>query len=300
MEGLEEIMKRFSLSSKEVDVVDLGKTNVERIIRDCQKSLIEKVIGEKLINFVGMKNFVNQVGSIIGGTAGEVLEVLMSETGGKKGKHLKVLVLVDITKPLRRDRNCKSRNEAGKEINEPQFGRWMTSNGLQGKGSNHQNSGTVNSVKSSKLSKETLDKSNGKLIINDNVVSQLSEDNRINGQVLVKNRSDRHLPEVEVPVKDNVGDYVLRNQDIPTDTTRKGTEATDETSDELVGKRKIIQREEEDDQDMTEKFSPKKPRVVDKNTLLIDALTGKLLLGEEFSTRVVNDIDGSGNPSLYC
>ncbi|KAL3530648.1 hypothetical protein ACH5RR_009970 [Cinchona calisaya] len=227
MERLEEIMKRFFLPTKEVDGADLGKANVERIIRDCQKSLIGKVIGEKLINFVGMKNFVNQVWgyprnlkifelgpnlfqfsfknkeemtrvfngrpwiidnqlivlnqwkenieydkdvfnfspiwiqvwdlplhwlskevrSIIGGTAGEVLEVLLSESWGKKGKHLKVLVSVDITKPLMRgtivklnnkaiwarfvyerspdfcykyglighsDRNCRSRNEMGR------------------------------------------------------------------------------------------------------------------------------------------------------------------------------------------
>ncbi|KAL3528146.1 hypothetical protein ACH5RR_012802 [Cinchona calisaya] len=46
-------MKKFSLSLKELEGTDLGHEDVQRVVVDCQKSLIGKVIREKLINYVG-------------------------------------------------------------------------------------------------------------------------------------------------------------------------------------------------------------------------------------------------------
>ncbi|KAL3530016.1 hypothetical protein ACH5RR_009338 [Cinchona calisaya] len=60
MEGLEDLMQNFTLSSKELEGVDLRQKNVQSVIHNYQKSLIGKVIGKKLVNIVGMKNFVNQ------------------------------------------------------------------------------------------------------------------------------------------------------------------------------------------------------------------------------------------------
>ncbi|KAL3531307.1 hypothetical protein ACH5RR_010629 [Cinchona calisaya] len=62
-EELEEIMQRFSLSSKEVTAADLGEEDVKMVVFNYRKSLIGKIIGEKIGNFVGVENFFNQVWS---------------------------------------------------------------------------------------------------------------------------------------------------------------------------------------------------------------------------------------------
>ncbi|KAL3500055.1 hypothetical protein ACH5RR_039148 [Cinchona calisaya] len=47
MEGLEDLLKKFVLSSKGLEGVDLGQKNVQRVIHNFQRSLIGKLIGEK-------------------------------------------------------------------------------------------------------------------------------------------------------------------------------------------------------------------------------------------------------------
>ncbi|KAL3522764.1 hypothetical protein ACH5RR_015598 [Cinchona calisaya] len=59
-EELEEILKKFSLSSKKATVADLGEDDVKTVISNYRRSLIEKIVGEKNANFVGVKNFGNQ------------------------------------------------------------------------------------------------------------------------------------------------------------------------------------------------------------------------------------------------
>ena len=58
-EELASIMQRFALSEQELGgtALELGDANTG--IQECQLSLVGRVIGEKMINFVGVKNFVS-------------------------------------------------------------------------------------------------------------------------------------------------------------------------------------------------------------------------------------------------
>ncbi|KAL3526991.1 hypothetical protein ACH5RR_011647 [Cinchona calisaya] len=59
-ETLAEVMKRFSLSSENMAEADLDNRDLEKGIEACHKSLVRKVVGEKKINFMGIRNFANQ------------------------------------------------------------------------------------------------------------------------------------------------------------------------------------------------------------------------------------------------
>ncbi|KAL3534612.1 hypothetical protein ACH5RR_003073 [Cinchona calisaya] len=60
-EELEEIWKKFSLSVDELSGGDIVNEDVQKSISECKKCLLGRIFGQKAINFVGVKNFVNQV-----------------------------------------------------------------------------------------------------------------------------------------------------------------------------------------------------------------------------------------------
>nr|XP_027088489.1 uncharacterized protein LOC113709831 [Coffea arabica] len=186
-EELAEILQSFELSSKELQVTDVGREELAIGIKECQCSLIGKIMGEKIANYTGVKNFVstawsyprdlkvaelgpnlfqfilpgendrdrvmnggpwildNQVlvmnrwyegieddetafnlapiwvqvwnlpvhwmskeaGRRIGAMFHQVRDVIIPQTGGKEGRHLKLSVLMDIAQPLLRGTTVK-------------------------------------------------------------------------------------------------------------------------------------------------------------------------------------------------
>ena len=181
-EDLAELLKKFSLEGNELLGATLEFGDLHQGVRACEESLIGRVIGEKVVNFTGVKNFVTaawgyprnitvmelgpnifqfnipslvdkeriieggpwvmdnqllvlnrwkegieedyrafmtaplwvqlwnlpvhwlskEVGNKIGVVFKEVREVLIPQNGGKDGRHLKILALVDLSKPLLR------------------------------------------------------------------------------------------------------------------------------------------------------------------------------------------------------
>ncbi|KAL3498272.1 hypothetical protein ACH5RR_041004 [Cinchona calisaya] len=111
---LEKFMSKFSISEEELDGINLDKEDIQKVVANCQKSLLGKVIGEKQINFVSNKSYANQIWNLhlhwvaketgfkIGKKFKEIKDVVVSLVEGKEGKHIKMLVEVDITKPLLR------------------------------------------------------------------------------------------------------------------------------------------------------------------------------------------------------
>ena len=57
-EELAEILESFELSNKERGETELDLGDVGTSVKECKESLVGKVMGEKIINFVGVKNFV--------------------------------------------------------------------------------------------------------------------------------------------------------------------------------------------------------------------------------------------------
>ena len=53
--------QRFDLNSEEQDGVDLSINNIQQSVEKCQLSLVGKVIGEKVANFTGIKNFTTHI-----------------------------------------------------------------------------------------------------------------------------------------------------------------------------------------------------------------------------------------------
>ncbi|KAL3503542.1 hypothetical protein ACH5RR_037991 [Cinchona calisaya] len=84
MEGLEDLLQNFSLSSKELGGANPGQEDIRKVILNCQRSLIGKVIGGKMVNYVGMKNFVNQEGNEEFNA--EMLEINQANNREEKGK----------------------------------------------------------------------------------------------------------------------------------------------------------------------------------------------------------------------
>ncbi|XP_027158430.1 uncharacterized protein LOC113760055 [Coffea eugenioides] len=58
-EKLEDAIRKFALSDKELESTDLGGEELDGGIQECQLSLVGRIKGEKVVNFVGVKNFVN-------------------------------------------------------------------------------------------------------------------------------------------------------------------------------------------------------------------------------------------------
>ena len=57
-EELTEILQKFALSTKEMGGTALDLGDADNGIMECQSSLVGKIHGEKVVNFVGVKNFV--------------------------------------------------------------------------------------------------------------------------------------------------------------------------------------------------------------------------------------------------
>ena len=181
-EDITDILRSFTLSSKELQITEVGRDELSSGITECQSSLIGKIVGEKVANYTGVKNFVttawgypkdltvselgpnlfqffmptksdreriakggpwildNQimvvnrwyegieeddkafnlaplwvqvwnlpvhwiskdVGKKIGSVFNQVRDVIIPQTGGKEGRHIKIAALVDIDQPLLR------------------------------------------------------------------------------------------------------------------------------------------------------------------------------------------------------
>ena len=60
-EVLVSALKRFDLSEKEVEGIDLSDEDVEISVQDCRRSLMRRIMRDKIANFTGVKNFTNHV-----------------------------------------------------------------------------------------------------------------------------------------------------------------------------------------------------------------------------------------------
>ncbi|XP_027152250.1 uncharacterized protein LOC113752331 [Coffea eugenioides] len=239
MEGeLSDILQKFSLEGNELVGLMLEGEDFQTGVRACENSIIGRVLGEKVINFTGIKNFVavawgyprnlsvvelgpnvfqfnlqnsedkdriveggpwvidnqmlvlkrwvegieddykafvtaplwvqlwnlpvhwlsKEIGRKIGAVFKEVRDVVIPQVGGKEGRHLKALVMADLSKPLLRgtvvriagtgkwiafkyercpdfyyncgivghsERSCKDRRLLGGNTDENQYGPWM-------------------------------------------------------------------------------------------------------------------------------------------------------------------------------
>ena len=237
-EELAEILQNFDLSSAELQTTTLGHEEIGGGVQECRSSLIGKVVGEKVSNYTGIKNFViaawsfprelqvvelgpnlfqfilpsandrlrilsggpwivdNQVlvlsewyegieedaeafrsvplwvqvwnlpvhwmskeaGRRLGSNFQSVREVIVPQTGGKEGRHLKLFVVADISQPLLRgtivkvgeqtkwasfkyercpdfcykcgiighsERNCQRQDDKGLGKKDNQYGPWL-------------------------------------------------------------------------------------------------------------------------------------------------------------------------------
>nr|XP_027070949.1 uncharacterized protein LOC113695926 [Coffea arabica] len=186
-EEIADILKGFTLSSKEMQVTEVGTEELTLGIKECQGSLLGKIVGEKIANYTGVKNFVTaawgypkdmivaelgpnlfqfflpkegdrdrivkggpwildnqllvmnkwyegieddvkafntasllvqvwnlpvhciskEIGKKIGSVFHLVRDVIIPQTGGKEGRHLKLAVQVDIDQPLLRGTSIK-------------------------------------------------------------------------------------------------------------------------------------------------------------------------------------------------
>ena len=60
-EELAEVFDRFDLSNRESSGISLDGVDVDIGKKECRKSLFGRIMGERITNFTGVKNFVNQV-----------------------------------------------------------------------------------------------------------------------------------------------------------------------------------------------------------------------------------------------
>ncbi|XP_027178169.1 uncharacterized protein LOC113777336 [Coffea eugenioides] len=241
-EEITEILQKFALSTKELGGTELELGDVSPSVKECEESLVGKIKGEKVINFVGVKNFVTlawgypkglrvvevgvntfqffmanvkdrerictrgpwvidsqilvirpwfdgfeenevefniaplwiqvwnlpvhwiskEVGKKIASVFHGTKEVIIPQGGGKEGRHIKILVLADISEPLMRgttvklegkvkwlsfkyercpdfcytcgkighsERNCSDGIQLGKGHQDNQFGPWLGAGG---------------------------------------------------------------------------------------------------------------------------------------------------------------------------
>ena len=59
--SLHRAFKKFDLGEKEIEAVDLRWGDVEVGMEECKLSLVGTIIGKKIANFTGVKNFTNHV-----------------------------------------------------------------------------------------------------------------------------------------------------------------------------------------------------------------------------------------------
>ena len=55
---LTELLQKFSLEGNEISGAHLELEDLNSGVRDCDGSLIGRIMGEKIANFMGVKNFV--------------------------------------------------------------------------------------------------------------------------------------------------------------------------------------------------------------------------------------------------
>ena len=60
-EALERAFKKFDLFETELEGIDLSSEDIKKGVQDCSGSLVGKLMGEKVANFTGVKNFTNHV-----------------------------------------------------------------------------------------------------------------------------------------------------------------------------------------------------------------------------------------------
>ena len=60
-DDLAEVMKKFDLSSRESEEVDLSEEDAGAAREECRMSLFGKVMGDRVTNFTGIKSFVNHM-----------------------------------------------------------------------------------------------------------------------------------------------------------------------------------------------------------------------------------------------
>lgn len=58
-DDLADILQRFELSREETTGIELQGTDVKQSVEECTLSLVGKILGEKIANFTGLKNYVN-------------------------------------------------------------------------------------------------------------------------------------------------------------------------------------------------------------------------------------------------
>ena len=57
-----DIMQKFALCERELEATALELDDVGTGIKKCHHSLVGKIVEEKIVNFVGVKDFANQAG----------------------------------------------------------------------------------------------------------------------------------------------------------------------------------------------------------------------------------------------
>ena len=57
-EELADATRKYALSDKELEGTDLGGEGIAIGIQECQLSLVGRIVGEKVANFVGVRSFV--------------------------------------------------------------------------------------------------------------------------------------------------------------------------------------------------------------------------------------------------
>ena len=56
-EEIAEILQKFVLSTKELGGTEIDLGDIGQSVKECEESLVGKIKGEKIINFVRVKNF---------------------------------------------------------------------------------------------------------------------------------------------------------------------------------------------------------------------------------------------------
>ena len=61
VEELEEVLRKFVLSEKETNGIQIEGTDAIQGLAECRKSIIGKVAGDKVANLAGMTSFTNNM-----------------------------------------------------------------------------------------------------------------------------------------------------------------------------------------------------------------------------------------------
>ncbi|KAL3498159.1 hypothetical protein ACH5RR_040891 [Cinchona calisaya] len=90
VDELAEVLQRFDLSNEEMEGVALDSNLLIKSAKECELSLVGKILGFK------------EVRKENGIVFKEVRKMIILEIGGNKGRHMKVLDAVEVNKPLHR------------------------------------------------------------------------------------------------------------------------------------------------------------------------------------------------------